>query len=165
MHLTDNGWLHGTAQVFEPAVVLKPENVSIGAHSRIDSFVKIEGGDGVSIGRWVHISSFAHLNIGGGKLIIGNGVACTSGTRILSGSNTPRGLYMSSAAKPEDQDVKRMTTTLEEGAFIGANAVVLPGITVGRFAVVGAGAVVTHDVPDHEIWMGVPARKVEERDR
>jgi len=44
------------------------------------------------------------------------------------------------------------------GASIGAGAVVLPGVTVGRFAMVGAGAVVTRDVPDHGLVVGNPAR-------
>ncbi|MBI3105844.1 MAG: hypothetical protein HYY95_09785 [Candidatus Rokubacteria bacterium] len=47
---------------------------------------------------------------------------------------------------------------IEPGAFLGAGAVVLPGLTVGRQAVVAAGAVVTRDVPARQTVMGVPAR-------
>jgi DNA-directed RNA polymerase subunit RPC12/RpoP len=46
------------------------------------------------------------------------------------------------------------------GASIGAGAIVLPNVTIGRFAMVGAGALVTADVPDHGLVVGVPARRV-----
>lgn len=163
MHLTDNGYLDPTAVVYEPVLVLKPETVEIGAHSRIDSFVKIEGGKGVWLGRHVHVSSFAHLNIGGGRLIVGDHVACASGCRIFGGTNTPAGWSMSSASPAEKQVVERLTTTIAERAFVGAGATVMPGVTVGERAVVGAGAVVTHDIPPGEIWAGVPARKIGDR--
>ncbi len=51
------------------------------------------------------------------------------------------------------------TTLVREGATIGANATILPGITLGRFCFVAAGAVVTKDVPDFALVMGAPARQ------
>lgn len=163
MHLTDYGWLDETAQVFAPCVVLKPDLVHIGPRSRVDSFVKIEGGLGVDLGRHVHISSFAHLNIGGGRLIVGDHVACASGCRVFGGTNVPDGWSMSSASPPDRQVVERKTTTIGERAFVGAGAIVMPGVSVGERAVVGAGAVVTKDVPAGEIWVGNPARKLRVR--
>lgn len=47
---------------------------------------------------------------------------------------------------------------LRTGCSIGANATILGGVTVGEYAIVGAGAVVTHDVPAHALWYGVPGR-------
>lgn len=152
-------------EIYEPCVILKPEVISLGEGARIDSFTKLEGGLGLHIGRWVHIASFAHINIGGGLVTIEDGAACASGSRILGGSNVKAGHFMSAAA-PETMQVKeRSKTTLRTGAFIGVNAVVLPGVTIGEYAIVGAGAVVTKDVPDWEIWAGVPARKIGERER
>ncbi|MBV9358988.1 MAG: N-acetyltransferase, partial [Chloroflexi bacterium] len=49
-------------------------------------------------------------------------------------------------------------TLVREGASVGAGSVVVAGLTIGRWALVGAGAVVTHDVPDHGLVLGVPAR-------
>ena len=51
-------------------------------------------------------------------------------------------------------------TTIRRGASLGAGAVVLPGLTIGRFAAVAAGAIVTHDVPDYRQVLGQPARQV-----
>jgi UDP-2-acetamido-3-amino-2,3-dideoxy-glucuronate N-acetyltransferase len=50
------------------------------------------------------------------------------------------------------------TTVVESGAVIGARAVILPGVRIGTSAVIGAGAVVTKDVPSGEVWVGNPAR-------
>ena len=49
-------------------------------------------------------------------------------------------------------------TTVRHGASVGAGAIVLPGLTIGRYALVGAGAVVTRDVPAHAVVVGNPAR-------
>lgn len=153
------------AAIFEPLVVLKPEQVMVGAGTRIDSFVKIEGGEGVLIGRCVHISSFVHINIGGGRVVIGDYVGVVSGARILGGSNMKQGLAMSAAAPAEMQVVERKTTTIGRYAFVGTNATVLPGVTIGEGAILGAGGVATKDIPAWEIWGGVPAHKIGERAR
>jgi UDP-2-acetamido-3-amino-2,3-dideoxy-glucuronate N-acetyltransferase len=51
-------------------------------------------------------------------------------------------------------------TTVRRGASIGSSAVIIPGLDIGRYAMVGAGAVVTHDVPAHAVVVGNPARQV-----
>jgi len=57
-------------------------------------------------------------------------------------------------------DFERQVTTIKRGASIGANAVTLPGVTIGEFAMVGAGAVVTRDVAAHAVVVGIPAREI-----
>jgi acetyltransferase-like isoleucine patch superfamily enzyme len=147
------------AHIYDPhlSIFLRPEMIYIHGGARLDGLIKVEGGLGVTIHPGVHISSFAHLNVGGGKLVIGPNVAITSGAAILSGTNTMAGRAMSSAASAEMQVVERKTTIIGECAFIGSRAIVYPGVTVGRFAVVKAGSVVTKDVPDYVIVAGTPA--------
>ena len=52
---------------------------------------------------------------------------------------------------------------VEENAIIGANTTVLPGIKIGKGAIIGSGSVVTKDVPEGEVWVGNPARKIKKR--
>ena len=59
-----------------------------------------------------------------------------------------------------EADWKVIETIVKRGASIGSGAVILCGITIGKKALIGAGAVVTHDVPDNGIVAGVPARLV-----
>src|SRR5262249_31631023 len=57
-----------------------------------------------------------------------------------------------------DEDWRVIATVVKRGASIGSAAVILCGLTIGQNAMIGAGAVVTHDVPDHGLVYGVPAR-------
>lgn len=149
--------------VYDNVLILKPEVVFIAEDARIDSFVKIEGGQSVSIGKCVHLASFAHVGIGGGMVTISPYAAVASGAKILSGSNQMEGLSMSASAPADMQVVKRAHTFIGPYAFIGVNAVVMPGVTIGGDAVVGAGAVVTKDVAPGDIVAGVPARVIGKR--
>lgn len=162
-HLTHYGWLPPTSVVHDPVVVLRPENVSYGQHCRVDSFVKIEGGEWCIFHDYVHVSSFAHVNIGGGTLVVGEGSALASGCRVLSGSSTGEKVYPSSAAPAYMHHAERITTRIGCGVFVCAGATILPGVTVGDYAVIAAGAVVTRDVKPYEIWAGVPASRIGDR--
>jgi galactoside O-acetyltransferase len=149
---------HHAEEWYEPIVVLKPEKVEFGEYCRVDSFVKIEGGEGIRVGHYVHIASFAHVGIGGGSLRVGDEAMIASGAKILTGTNTDFGESMSSSARSERQVIKRYTTWIGPRAFIGAGAIILPGVAIGEGAVIGAGSVVTKNVPSGEVWVGNPAR-------
>jgi dTDP-4-amino-4,6-dideoxy-D-glucose acyltransferase len=151
------------AVVFDNALILRPDKVEIGEYSRIDSFVKIEGGEGVKIGRYVHIASFAHIGVGGGVTIIEDYATVSSGGKLISGSHQTSGLTMSANAPKELQHIKRVKTHLKRFSCVFTNAVVLPGLTLGEGAVLGAGSVATCDIPEWEIWVGVPARFIKRR--
>jgi acetyltransferase-like isoleucine patch superfamily enzyme len=149
--------------IFEPVVILKPEMVQIAETARVDSFVKVEGGQGVVIGEHTHIASFCHINIGGGRVTIGAHVGIASGGKVLGATATPAGLSMSAASPREMQVISYAHTAIGDFVLICTNAVVLPGVTVGEGAVLAAGAVATKDIPAWETWAGVPARKIRAR--
>ncbi len=149
----------------EPLVILRPHVVSLGDFTRIDSFTKIEGGEGVTLGRWVHVASFAHLNAGGGTIIAEDGANFSTHAMVLGGGATPDGLTMSAAAPPYRQDVVRKVTRIGQNASVLAGAIILGGVTLHEGAIAAAGSVVTHDIPAWEIWAGVPARKLRDRKR
>ena len=148
--------------IYEPCVILDAKNnLRLDPTARIDSFCKLEVGLGMTIGRHVHIASFCHIGIGGGMTIMEEGTSTGSGTKLISGSNVHSPGLSVSAVAPGNKIVKSYVI-MKRNSVCFANAVVLPGCTIGENAVVAAGAVVRCDVPAREIWGGVPARKIGE---
>lgn len=146
--------------IYEPCIILKPEMVQIAETARIDSFCKLEGGQGLTIGDHVHIASFSHLNAGGGEVIFEAHSVCASGVRVVGGVPDLSFLHISAAEPPEHCQVIRRRTAVGRYAIIFSNAVICPGVTIGEGAVVGAGAVVTKDVAPWAIVAGVPAKQI-----
>lgn len=60
--------------------------------------------------------------------------------------------------KKFDNDINSAEVYISEGAFIGAHSIILKGITIGKNSVIGAGSVVTQDIPNDEVWAGNPAK-------
>jgi UDP-2-acetamido-3-amino-2,3-dideoxy-glucuronate N-acetyltransferase len=129
------------------------EDVVIGEHCIIGKNVYVDFG--VRIGDNVKVQNNALLYHG---LTVEDGVfigpqACLTNDRF------PRAITNDGLLKGADDWVVSRTL-LRYGASIGASATVLAGLTIGRYAMVGAGAVVTRSVPDHGLVVGVPARLV-----
>jgi galactoside O-acetyltransferase len=152
-----------TAVWHEPIIVLRPEAIVIGAESRIDAFVKLEGGQGLTIGRGVHVASFAHLGIGGGRTILGDYSAVASGGRVLSGSARSDMWSMSASSPASFRDQEIAETIIGPYAAVLVNAVVLPGVRLHEGSILAAGAVAIRDIPAWEIWGGIPARFLRRR--
>jgi galactoside O-acetyltransferase len=148
--------------VFAQALLLKPEVISLGDGTRIDDFTRIEGGLGVEIGRHVHISSFCSIFAGGGAKL-GDYSCMAQGSRILTGSER-LDAAMSSVAPTEWRQVDTGISIVDHLAFLGANSVLMPGVTLAVGAVLGAGGVATRSIPPWEVWGGVPARRISLRD-
>jgi acetyltransferase-like isoleucine patch superfamily enzyme len=153
--------VNSQATIHEPVIILKPEHLYIADSARVDSWSKLECGEGMYIGPHVHIASMVSLGIGGGILIMEEGSACSSGARIITGSNVPGQGHGCSAIDPAAISV-RSFVHICRNAIVFSNAVVLPGVILGENSVVAAGAVVSKDVPAYEVWGGVPAKKIGE---
>ena len=99
-------------------------------------------------------------------VVIGNRVTIKSGVQLWDGLRVADDVFIGPNAtftndkNPRSKQLPQsfLVTKIEIGASIGANATILPGVTIGRFAMVGAGAVVTHNVPPYAIVVGNPAR-------
>jgi acetyltransferase-like isoleucine patch superfamily enzyme len=150
-------------QVFGDALVLNPGAISLADGARVDDYCRLEGGTRLEVGRWVHISSFVSI-FGGGTCLIGDGAALAGGAKVITGSDQVDAC-MSAAAPLEWRHVERYTNVLDHLSFVATNATMLPGTSLGVGAILAAGAVAVKDVPAWEVWGGVPARKVGERDR
>lgn len=112
-------------------------------------------GDDVFIGRNCVFQSEKGQIVIGNHVMFGPGVNIHGGNHDFSLGDTP----MKSRRDNTDDGV----VTIEDDTWIAANAIILPRVTIGRGAVVGAGAVVTHDVPPYSIVAGVPAKVIGQR--
>jgi UDP-2-acetamido-3-amino-2,3-dideoxy-glucuronate N-acetyltransferase len=126
---------------------------SLGADCIIgrDAFID----SGVRIGDRVKVQNGALVYNG---VTVGNGVFIGPGA-ILTNDRYPRAVTATGdLARADDWTVSPIE--LRDGCSIGAGAVVVAGVTVGCFATVGAGSIVTHDVPDYALVAGNPARRL-----
>lgn len=145
--------------------ITQPARIDVGDHVIVDDFVFLQGGDGLRIGSHVHIASFVSIT-GGGRATVGDFVGISAGARVMTGSDIPDGSGLTGPTiPPEMRPVHRGQTVLDTHSFVGANAVIMPGVHVGEGAVVGAQAVVLGDVEPWTINVGIPARTVKERPR
>lgn len=141
------------------------EGVTIGAGTKVWHFCHVQGGAVIgkncTLGQNVNVAG--NVRIGDG-VKIQNNVSVYEGVEledhvfcgpsmVFTNDLTPRSRY------PKGRE-NYLKTLVKEGASIGANATVVCGVVIGRWAMVGAGAVVTGDVPDHGLVVGVPARRV-----
>ncbi len=148
----------------EGVVIHHPELVNlygcvIGKGSRVGTFVEIQ--KGVSIGCNVKISSHTFICEGveiEDGVFVGHGVMFIND--IYPKAVTGEGMLQTEA------DWQVIRTRVKTRASLGSNATILGGITIGKEALVGAGAVVNRDVPDYAIVAGVPAKIIGDiRDR
>lgn len=125
---------------------------SIGDGSRIGAFVEIQ--KNAIVGARCKISTHSFICEGvtiEDEVFIGHGVMFI---------NDPYPRAASDGQLQSETDWQVVPTTVKRGASVGSGAVIMCGVTIGEKALVGAGAVVTHDVPDRAIVVGVPARVV-----
>ena len=115
------------------------------------------------IGQWVNIGTFTEI---GHNVVIGDRVRIGAMCFIPEGVTLeddawigPRVTFTNDMYPPSGPE-KWKQTLVKKGARIGAAATILPGVVIGENALIGAGSVVTHNVPAGEIWAGVPARQL-----
>lgn len=133
----------------------------IGAGTKVWQFCVVL--DGAVIGRDCNINAHVFIE---NRVIIGDRVTVKSGVQIWDGISIGDDVFIGPNVTftndPTPRSKKYLQTLpqtrIENGASLGANATVLPGLNIGQFAMVGAGAVVTRDVPAHALVIGNPAR-------
>jgi len=154
--------IHPLAEIDDRAQVA--DNVTVWQYAHVREFAQV--GTGVSIGRGAYIDQGvvvgANCKIQNGAMIFNpasleRGVFVGPGA-ILTNDRHPRAVTMDGRRK-SNLDWEPAAVCVKEGASIGAGAVCVAPLTVGRWALVAAGAVVTADVPDFAVVAGVPARR------
>lgn len=154
-NIYDNIFIHPTAEVSEQAVIGKGTKIWNWAQIR----EKAEVGEQCVISKNVYIDT---------KVKIGNGVKIQNNVNVYNGVTIENNVFLGPAMTFTNDMFPRafnlaweITETLvKEGASIGANATIVCGVTIGKFALVGAGSVITKDIPDYALVVGNPGRVI-----
>ncbi|MBR4729853.1 MAG: acyltransferase, partial [Prevotella sp.] len=129
---------------------------SLGDYSIVESYSCINNAVGdVIIGDHTRVGLH---NTVIGPVTIGNHVNLAQGITVTALNHN----FAEKGLRIDEQGVSTTPVTIGDDIWIGANAVILPGVTIGNHSVVAAGAVVTKDVPPHTLVAGVPAKTIKE---
>jgi UDP-2-acetamido-3-amino-2,3-dideoxy-glucuronate N-acetyltransferase len=147
---------------FRHKLSLVGKNAKVGDHTRVWAFANIQ--DGAVIGTHCNICDGCFVEKGA---VVGNHVILKNGVNVFEGVTLEDDVFCgANTAFTNDRHPRSIRrdpwvlekTLVKKGATLGSNAVILCGLTIGQYAVVGAGAVVTKNVGDYEIVAGNPAR-------
>ena len=148
----------GAAYIDARAIVDSPH---VGRGTRIWEFVHVLAG--ARIGRDCNINSHVFVE---DDVVIGDEVTVKCGVYLWDGLRLedrvfvgPNVTFTNDRHPLSRRHVPPLVTTVRQGASLGAAAVIGPGVTIGRYAMVGMGSVVTRDVPDHALVFGNPLRR------
>ncbi|CAH0497199.1 DapH/DapD/GlmU-related protein [Novosphingobium sp. CECT 9465] len=152
--LLNNVFFKFTPYWMRHAYLRKVIGIGLGKDSSVAMSCFVTGND-IRIGNNTAINRFCYLD-GRGPLYIGNNVNVSHYTLIHTLTHIVNSPYFHAQQRP---------VAIMDDAWIGARAIILPGVTIGQGAVVAAGAVVSRDVPPYAIVSGNPAQVVGERTR
>jgi UDP-2-acetamido-3-amino-2,3-dideoxy-glucuronate N-acetyltransferase len=147
---------HPTAVIDHPCEIGEGTKIWHFSHVMQDSVL----GPGCNLGQNVVISPGVRL---GKNVKVQNNVSVYTGVELEDDVFCGPSMVFTNVINPRSHVIRRneyQKTLVKQGATLGANSTVVCGTTIGRYAFVAAGAVVTHDVPDYALVMGVPAKQV-----
>jgi len=142
----------------------------------VDAGAKV--GDETRIWHWTHVSSGAKIgakcSLGqnvyvGSKVVIGNNVKIQNNVSVYDNVTLEDDVFcgpsmvFTNVYNPRSAVTRKheyRDTVVKQGATLGANCTIVCGVTIGKYAFIGAGAVVNHDVPDYALMVGVPAKQI-----
>lgn len=131
-------------RIYPTAIIINPNEITLGSNIMIQDFVFLYAGNGVTLGNNSQLN--AHCSIsGGGELIMGENVVVSYGARIITGTDQSDGKFMCDNQPESQRHVIRGKIILEDGVFVGANAIITvsrfhPVVIIGEGAVVGSGS-------------------------
>jgi UDP-2-acetamido-3-amino-2,3-dideoxy-glucuronate N-acetyltransferase len=146
---------HPTAAIDQPCSIGEGTKIWHFSHVMRDARI----GEGCVLGQNVFVANDVVI---GDNVKIQNNVSVYAGVELEDDVFCGPSCVFTNVTNPRSQIVRRHLyerTLVRRGATIGANATIVCGVTIGRYAFIGAGAVVVDDVPDYALMLGVPARQ------
>lgn len=151
-------------RLYQLAKIELPQYVEIDDHTIIFDYTFINGRNSVKIGKYVVITWHCVLE-GGANIKIGDRVCMAPGSKLLSSTYEMNGFYGSQLLPEKAYEIRYGDITLENDSYVGANSVVLPGVTIGEGAVVGANSLVDRNLKPWGIYFGSPCKLIGWRDK
>ncbi len=160
------GSLGKDVMISDKASIYGPSEIHIADNARIDDFCILSAGSGgIRIGRYVHIGCYSSL-IGDGEIVLEDFSGASGRVSIYSSNDDCSGEFMAHPTIPEEyRNVESGRVVMEKHSIALAGAIILPNVTIGTGAVIGALALVKGDCEEFGVYVGCPARKVKERQR
>ena len=141
-------------KTFEYTKIIGIENIEFGKNIIIDDFAFIYAKGKIKLGNYVHIGIYASIT-GGDELIVGDFCAISQGVRILTATDDFKDWgFGNSTIDNQFRNVKSLPIKIGNFSIIGANSVVLPGVTVGEGSMVGANSTITRDLEPWGVYIG-----------
>jgi len=151
--------------IHSSAKIIHSERITMGDSVIVDDFVLVYAGKGCTIGSFVHIGAYSSIG-GGGEFVMEDFSGVSMGVRIYTGNEDFSGASFTNPTVPQHyRQPVRSFVHLGKFAVVGANSVVLPGVTIGEGVVVGASSLIVRDCRPWTVYLGNPARPVRERPR
>lgn len=146
------------------ALFFNPHRISVGDHSRIDAFSILAAGEPhLKIGRHVHISAYVAI-LGRSAVELQDFCGLSARVTVFTSTDDFSGSFLTGPTVAEEfRAVLDAPVVISEHVVVGAGTIVLPGVTIGRSAAVGAASLVSRDVLPHTLVAGVPARRLRDR--
>lgn len=155
------------ATIYRPEVldrntknVFVGEGTTILAHSRIQLYPTDGVLPRITFGKDCYIS-YHNTFLAGGNITLGDGVLMASNILVSSENHSTD---PEAGAYYMDQPIKCADVSIGDGTWLGERAMVMAGVHIGKWCVIGGGSIVTHDVPDYSIAVGSPARVIKTYD-
>lgn len=141
-------------KTFEYTKIIGLDKITFGRNIIIDDFVLLYATAPMKIGNYVHIACFTSIT-GGAEFIMEDFSTISQGCRILTATDDFLDWGFGNSTLPEVfRNVKRKPVAIKKFAIIGANSVILPGVTIGEGASIGANSVVTRDLDPWTVYIG-----------
>ena len=151
------------SEFYQHPNALIDEGASVGTGTRVWAFAHVV--KGAVVGRDCNICDHTFIEGGvriGDRVTLKCGVYLWEGLILEDDVHIGPGAVFTNDLRPRSKNssYELLRTRLHQGCSIGANATILPGLAIGRWAMIGAGSVVTRSVPDFALVLGIPARLV-----
>lgn len=150
--------------VSKKASIYNAQHMRIGNNVRIDDFSILSGE--IELHDFIHIAAGAYLFAGDAGIIMHNFTCVSSRSAVYAISDDYSGEFMTNSMVPEQyRNLIKRRVVLEEHVLIGSGCTILPGVYAGKGSASGSMSLIIHDMEPFSLYVGIPARKIKDRNR